>query len=65
MKLEVEEYLKKEKTKKRKRTKRQLPLDPQQDAPEADILEEMIKSFQETITNKFQSNDSPATRQQA
>ena len=65
MKLEVEEYLKKEKTRKCKRTKGRLSLDPQQDAPEADILEEMNRSSQETITNRSQRNDNPATRQQA
>ena len=63
LKLGFEKHPKKEKTKKRKKTKSQPPLATQLDTPEAGILEEMNKSSQETITNKFQSNDLPISQQ--
>ena len=52
LKLEFENYLKREKTKKRKKTKGQPPLVPQLDAPEADILEIIDSAISENSTNQ-------------
>ena len=67
LKLEFEEYLKKEKAKKRKKSRGQPPLAPQLEAPEADTLEEIDRSISEISNNpiKPQGNGTPATPQQA
>ena len=65
LKLEFENYLKKEKTKEHKKTKGQPPLASQLDAPEADILEITDSLSQKTITIRPQGNGTPATPQQA
>ena len=52
LKLEFENYLKREKTKKRKKTKGLPPLAPQLHAPEADILEEIDRAISENNDNQ-------------
>ena len=47
LKLEFEEYLKKEKAKKRKKSRGQPPLAPQLEAPEADTLQEIDRAISE------------------
>ena len=52
LKMGFEEYLKKGKTKKCNKTKGQLPLAPQQDAPKADIMEERDRAISVDKNNR-------------
>ena len=52
LKLESEEYLKKEKTQNRKKSKGQPPLAPRLDVPEADMLEETDRAVSENNNNQ-------------